>query len=354
VNLAGFAIKSRFGDYQVQFSDSLRACLTQAQCKGGVFFLVDQKVHRLYSKDFATLERPVITWEATEENKTYQALERVFDLLMDAGFKKNSRLVVVGGGILQDVGGFVASTLYRGVGWDLIPTTLLAQADSCIGAKTSVNLTRAKNLIGTFYPPQNVYLTPSVLGTLEPGDVRSGLCEAVKLAMLDAAEHVEWMRPRLRAALDLNGVNEFLHRALLIKKRYIEEDEFDRGVRNLLNYGHTFAHAFEAVTSFAIPHGVAVGLGMEAAVYFSEHLGFVDSKHADNVRGFLDPLVSAAKPGLQSHTAAEFVRVMKSDKKNTSSDITFILSRGYGEMFKHPLPASQAEQILGGYLQDFV
>jgi len=196
-----------------------------------------------------------------------------------------------------------------------------------------------------------VLMTSAVLKTLSPGDVSSGLCEAVKLAMVDNNQDVEWMRPRLDAALKLEGLEEFLYRALQIKKRYIEEDEFDKGVRNLLNYGHTFAHAFESLTNYVIPHGVAVGIGMEAAVYFSMRLGFVTEAHFSDVQAITRKLTSAFLPALRDRTSCEYVNVMKSDKKNTSSDITFILTRGYGQMMKHPLSPAQAIELLADYLK---
>ncbi len=343
-------IKSSFGGYRVHFLDSLKDCLTRAMV-AGAFFFVDEKVYQLYRADFDQCEIKPILWMAREEKKTFAALEEAYNLLSEVGFKKNSRLVVVGGGILQDAGGFVASTLYRGVPWDLIPTTLLAQADSCIGAKTSVNLTRAKNLIGTFSAPQSVFLTPRVLKTLSPGDIRSGLCEAVKLGMVESGETVAWMRERLPQALELHGLEDFLHRALSIKKRYIEEDEFDRGVRNILNYGHTFGHAFESITQYAIPHGVAVGIGIEAAEFFSLRLGMTSDDHYRDVQATMKPLISVERAQLKKFKAPELVKIMKSDKKNTSADITFILSRGYGKLVKHPLPAAQAENLLEEYLQ---
>lgn len=347
-----FEVKSLFGDYSVEFLSGLQECLMQAKASGGTHFLADDRVFELYRADFGQAGVAPILWKATEENKTFSQLEALYGHLMDAGFRKNSRLVVIGGGILQDAGGFVASTIYRGCTWDLIPTTLLAQADSCIGAKTSVNLTRAKNQIGTFSAPKRVLMTSTVLKTLSSGDISSGLCEAVKLAMVDNKEDVEWMRTRLGSAMRLEGLEEFLYRALKIKRRYIEEDEFDRGVRNLLNYGHTFAHAFEILTQYAIPHGVAVGIGMEAAVYFSMRLGFVSESHFVDVRAITRELTADFMTLIRGHTAAEYVNVMKSDKKNTSSDITFILTRGYGQMMKQPLPTARATELLSEYLMN--
>ncbi len=342
-------IKSSFGGYQVLFLESLERCLSQAKIPGA-FFFVDERVYQLYRKDFDKLKIKPLLWTASEEKKTYGALEAAFDLLISAGFKKASRLVVVGGGILQDAGGFVASTLFRGVAWDLIPTTLLAQADSCIGAKTSVNVAAGKNLIGTFSAPKTVFLTSDVLKTLTPSDVRSGLCEAMKLAMVDGPETVAWMSERIASAFELKGLDGFLHRALSIKKRYIEEDEFDRGVRNILNYGHTFGHAFESLTKYAIPHGVAVGIGIEAAAFFSWQLGMVTESHFRDVQTTLKPLISTERQLLKSLRPQDLVKIMKTDKKNITSDITFILSQGYGKLVKQALPVEKAEKLLTDYL----
>jgi 3-dehydroquinate synthase len=345
-------IKSGRGSYEVHFLPTLKACLASAQSESS-FFLVDEKVYGLYRGDFAALEPArCITWVANETNKTFANIEPLFEKLMKAGFKKNSHLVVVGGGILQDVGGFVASVIYRGVTWDLIPTTLLAQADSCIGAKTSINLTFAKNLLGTFCAPRRVWLTTEVLKTLSPGDIHSGLAEAVKLAMVEGGENIDWMRANLPHALEGRGLEEFLYRALLIKKRYIEEDEFDKGIRNLLNYGHTFGHAFEAVTNYEIPHGIAVGLGMRAASFFSVQLGLAPKSYFDDTTALMKPLTDAYVALLKKSPASIYVQVMKSDKKNTSMDITLILGKGHGGLAKHPLPAEKTEQMLGVFLTE--
>jgi 3-dehydroquinate synthase len=231
----------------------------------------------------------------------------------------------------------------------LIPTTLLAQVDSCIGAKTSVNLPRAKNLLGTFCPPKRVLLTPHVLSTLATGDIQSGLSEALKLAMIDGAESVEWMEARLPEALRLRGLEEFIHKTLKIKQRFIEEDELDKGVRNLLNYGHTFGHAIEQITSYSIPHGVAVGMGIEMASFFSERLQFISREENDGVRRVMKPLTQEFWPKLGTLAIGEFMNIMKSDKKNTSAEITFILTKGFGKMVKHSLPVERASQLLGDF-----
>jgi 3-dehydroquinate synthase len=344
-------IKRQNGSYTVHFLPTLSKALAAVQAPNSVY-LIDSKVFELYSDDFASLpEEKCISVVANEENKTFGLLENVFAQLIAVGFKKNSNLVVVGGGILQDIGGFAASVFYRGVSWDLIPTTLLAQADSCIGSKTSVNLPQGKNLLGTFYPPRQVLLTTSVLKTLSPMDICSGLCEAVKLGIVDSPESVVWMRDHLGDALKGNGLDEFLSRALQIKKKYIEEDEFDRGVRNLLNFGHTFAHAFESVADYEIPHGIAVGIGIKAAFYFSSALGLIQESLSDEVSTLFEPLTRGFDQVVQKYSIDEYVKVMRTDKKNSSGDITFILARGYGQLFKMQLDLEKSRTLLSAFIK---
>ena len=344
-------IKRQNGSYTVHFLPSLTKALSAAQSSNSVY-LIDSKVLDLYSDDFAGLPKEkCISVVANEENKTFALLENVFAQMISAGFKKNSKLVVIGGGILQDIGGFAASVFYRGVSWDLIPTTLLAQADSCIGSKTSVNLPQGKNLLGTFHPPSQVLLTTSVLKTLAPMDIRSGLCEAVKLGIVESQDSVTWMQAHLGEALQGRGLDEFLYRALEIKKKYIEEDEFDRGVRNLLNFGHTFAHAFESVANYEIPHGIAVGIGIKAAFYFSSALGLISKELYVEVRDLFSPLTVGFDQIVRKFAVDEYIKVMRTDKKNSSSDITFILARGYGQLFKMPLSPEKSAVLLAEYLK---
>ena len=176
----------------------------------------------------------------------------------------------------------MASVLYRGVGWIYVPTTLLAMADSCIGGKTSLNLGSRKNLLGTIYPPNRVIVHAPFVNTLSGDDFASGVGEIVKLHMLGGAGHAEELRAILPALMsrETSVVHRATRTSLEVKRDFIEEDEFDRGRRNLLNYGHCFGHALEAASDFAIPHGLAVVVGMRLA-----DLSGLPSRAADPRRG---------------------------------------------------------------------
>lgn len=283
-------IKSFSHPYRVVESATVVEALQDVIADGMPFFLIDSKVAGLYQNTIqAVVPRDrIFLIEATEEAKCYEALVPAFCWLLEARCQRSSQLVVIGGGVLQDIGCFIASVLFRGIRWTLIPTTLLAQCDSCIGSKSSLNINCFKNQLGTFYSPHEVQLVFQFLDTLTKDEVLSGLGEAIKLHLIDGPSSVESLRCKL-AGPDPQKMplREVVRDSLLIKKRYIEEDEFDRGVRNLLNYGHTFAHAFESASGYAIPHGIAVTLGVACATVFSENLKFISSEESHAVLQWL-------------------------------------------------------------------
>ena len=245
-------IKSSVHDYVVRFEPSLRASLTSAIEGDKNFLLVDRKVYGLFPNDFQGLfeKENIFNFEANETNKNYEAIGKVFDWLLKGNFRKDCKLVVVGGGITQDVGAFTANLLQRGIKWSLVPTTLLAQGDSCIGSKSSINFGDFKNQIGYFYPPRSVHICNDVLQTLSDDDWLSGMGEIVKLALIhgeDTFERTISVLPETLKRRDL--IRDLVCEALTIKKYFIEIDEFDLGVRRLLNLGHTFGHAYESATT---------------------------------------------------------------------------------------------------------
>jgi 3-dehydroquinate synthase len=328
--------------------DTIAAALSGSGEADTSFYLIDNNVADLYHHQLAELQnKRVYRIEATEEAKSYERLVPVFCWLLDAGCQRRSQLVVIGGGVLQDIGCFVASVLMRGIRWTLLPTTLLAQCDSCIGSKSSLNIDRFKNQLGTFYPPHEVRLVFEFLGTLAPQEILSGLGEAIKLHLIDSRESVDRLRQNLAApsAQDL-PLPELVWNSLRIKKRYIEEDEFDRGIRNLLNYGHTFAHAFESATQYAIPHGIAVTLGVACASFFSERLGMLPTGSFEELLAWLRPYFGGCEETLRSADPSVVLAGMKRDKKNVGERITFILTRGPGAMEKMELEVHEVPALL--------
>jgi 3-dehydroquinate synthase len=336
-------IQSRSHPYDVEAVDSLQSALAQSARDEKSFFLVDARVAELYPPAFLPVgEGRLLRLEATEEQKSYERLTPVFMSLLESGFRRDWTLVVIGGGILQDIGGFVASVLFRSVAWELIPTTLLAQCDSCVGSKSSLNIGPYKNQLGTFHPPRRIRIPGDVLKTLRPDDIRSGIGEMLKLALIAGEAPFEKLKSQLRRCeSDPAVMREMILDSLSFKKGYVEKDEFDKGIRNLLNYGHTFGHAYESASHFGIPHGIAVTLGVLTAAYFSERLGMLPAKDLEAWDAVLQGYYRPYHRQLTGAALEPILTAMRHDKKNTNGKIHCILTRGYGRMERVPLDADR-------------
>ena len=294
-----FTIESHKGPYKVNFKNLSIADIQSM----GTHFIVDRNVI-----PEGVLPNCVVI-DATEENKSYERIGPVIEQLLALKLKRDSVLVAVGGGITQDIACFIATTFVRGIKWKFVPTTLLAQADSCIGSKSSINFGKTKNLLGSFSPPNEVVISDAWLNTLEQKEIDSGIGEIIKLFIIDG-QNVNYDDIK-------NNLNDSIYRALQIKKRFIEQDEFDKGVRQILNYGHCFGHAIESVTDFAIPHGIAVSMGMAVANKFAGSDKYSDLLY-HNYKDFAN---------IEINGDAVFA-ALTNDKKNTSTKINIILPAG--------------------------
>jgi len=330
-------IKSHSKNYKVVFDTqltNLQHYVIDLSC----VFLIDKKVLYLYEKHFFNHipQSQVIAIDALEENKDYYAIGKLYPLLTGLSAKKNLTIIAIGGGIIQDIAGFIASVLYRGIRWIFIPTTLLAQADSCIGAKTSINFGTYKNLLGTFWAPDEVWLSTAFLDTLSTKDFYSGIGEIVKLFLIDGeASLCKIADMATLSEKDLrNNMVELLKQALLIKKRFIEVDEYDKGVRNILNFGHCIGHAIESVSGYTIPHGQAVTLGMIWANIVSTKLNLLTEKKQIAIYNtYLKKAHTISKNEI-SFTAEQIIDAMKKDKKREGEGLAIILMDDHGS-FKH-------------------
>lgn len=346
-------IQSKSHPYAVREASGLREAIESAVAGQRTFALVDAQVHALYPDAFAHSlpSENVRLIEATEGAKSLDALSPSIEWLLQSGFRRDCLLLVVGGGVLQDLSCFIASTLFRGVRWSLVPTTLLAQCDSCIGSKSSINVGHFKNQLGTFYPPHEVLLAFDVLRSLPPDEIRSGLGEVIKLHLIDGDEAVSRLRPKLAGyAAQPSFLSEMVWDSLAIKQRFIEEDEFDKGVRNLLNYGHTFGHAYESATDYAIPHGISVTLGVLTATFFSSRLGWVSDEYFQGLAEWLVPYYAPYQQTMLAADPEQVLAAMRLDKKNTGDTLGCILTRGAGRMEKTKLSFDgQVRPLLAGW-----
>ena len=241
--------------------------------------------------------------------------------------KRNTHLVSIGGGIVQDVTGFVATSLYRGIRWTFLPTTLLAACDSCIGGKSSLNYKGFKNLLGSFYPPDQIYIYQPFFRSLSPRDYCSGLGEVVKFNVIAGKEGLAHIEADVDALLahDYEKLEQYIQSSLEFKKKFIEADEFDRGERILLNFAHTFGHAYETVSRYAVPHGSAVALGMMTANAISVRRGMIPQDYADRIAAVCRKILTHVEIKKEYFDLKAVVSAIRKDKKQTDRNITAVL-----------------------------
>ncbi len=318
-------IQSHTGPYTASFDDDAFAHLNAAVLPA-FHFIVDNRVAGLYARDLdCVLAAPsVLRVEATEENKSLDKFPAYVEHLVAHGARRNHTLVAIGGGIIQDITCFLAATMFRGMSWHFYPTTLLAQADSCIGSKSSINVGKIKNVMGTFTPPQQIAISTRVLTTLTDRDFRSGIGEMLKVHGIDGPASFDRIAADYgRLVTDRAVLRHYMYRSLEIKKRLIEEDEFDRGARQIMNYGHSFGHAIESATDFAVPHGIAVTLGVDMANYVAVRLGRMDVRHYRRMH----PTLAANYAGFERTEVPfeAFLSALGKDKKNRDAQLSLIL-----------------------------
>jgi len=329
-----FEIRSSVHDYSVHFGDAGEALAASLDVQRDILF-VDARVsgaHAPLFEDYLSDPRHVVL-EASEELKSYGGVQAVMDHIFRSGFDRGGKLVAVGGGTVQDAVAFIASILFRGVSWMFLPTTLLAQCDSCIGGKTSINYGRYKNQLGSFYPPHRIIIDDRFLRSLDQREMDSGLGEMAHYFLLEGEEAFEMFRSNApRAFSDVEALRELVHRSLEIKRGYIEKDEFDRGPRQLLNYGHSFGHALEAVTDYGLPHGIAVCYGMDLANFISVERGYLSAADREGMRSVLAPIWDGY--ALRGISIDAYLAALRRDKKNIGGTVGLVLSRGVGDMFR--------------------
>jgi 3-dehydroquinate synthase len=321
-------IQSNSGPYSVVFDEALPSNIGEA-LGGEPHFVVDANIARLYATNLARVlhHRNTILIEATEENKSLRNTVPLFERLVIDSVRRDHVLVAIGGGVIQDITCFIASTLLRGVAWHFLPTTLLAQADSCIGSKSSINLGNAKNILGTFNPPRAVQIHAAFLDSLAPKDIHSGVGEIIKVHAIAGIAAFDKMALDFdRLFVDRGLLLKYVRSALLIKQPYIEEDEYDRGVRNIFNYGHSFGHAIESATNYSVPHGIAVTMGMQMANFIAVSRELLPIAHYQRMRSILRKNYRGY--GDTRIPLDLLLAAITKDKKNTSSGLRLIFPIG--------------------------
>lgn len=323
-SIVGWQILHRTGEL-------VREVLPPSRCA----VITDSHVGPLYadvvtrSLEQAGFEPTVIAVAAGEESKSMGRVETVCDRMIEAGLDRGTFVVALGGGVIGDLAGFVASIYYRGMPHVQIPTTVVAQVDSAIGGKTGVNAREGKNLIGSFHQPVQVITDPALLASLPDREFNEGVAEIVKHAVIrDAA-----MLADLPAAIDSNPVG-LIARNQQIKAQIVSEDEFEKtGLRALLNFGHTIGHAIENAAGYGrYLHGEAVSLGISAALALSVEKAGLPLHQAKKVRAALSAFDLPTQ--LPEEVSGEaLMNALRKDKKFEAGSIRFVLTRSLGSAF---------------------
>ena len=268
-----------------------------------------------------------------ESQKALVMASHLYDGLAEIQADRNTLVVAVGGGVIGDLAGFAAATYNRGLPLLMVPTTLLAMVDSSVGGKVGVNHAKAKNLIGAFHQPAGVWIDTAALDTLPDREYRSGLAEVVKYGVILDADFFAWLEANADTVLrrDAEAVRYIVGRSCRLKADVVERDERETtGLRAVLNYGHTFAHAFETVGGYgAWLHGEAVSAGMVCASRLAERRGLINAAATDRQRRLLEKFGLPTAP--RDWPADALIAVMRNDKKATAGRLRFVLPRRIGE-----------------------
>jgi 3-dehydroquinate synthase len=284
---------------------------------------------------------------AGEEHKTIEGASRLYDSLLKSNIERSTPILALGGGVIGDTAGFVAATILRGVPLVQIPTTLLAMVDASVGGKTGVNHPVGKNLIGAFHQPIAVLIDPTVLKSLPPRELRSGLAECIKHDIIrdaDGFSNLEKNIPRA-LSLDMDYLTDLIAHNVAIKARVVEADQFEKGERAHLNFGHTFGHAIENVSHYSYAHGECVALGMIAAARLAASRNMLDQNSIDRIVALIKKAGLPAS-GLKL-SIDEVLKAMLFDKKVKSGKIRFILPDRIGHVvIQDDIPEPLVRQAL--------
>lgn len=315
-----------------------------------IMIVTDETVYSIYGP---TLEEQIKETESKrallilpfgEASKTQETLFSIYSKLLEERFTRDDVIISFGGGAVGDVTGLAASTYLRGIHLIHLPTTLTAQADSSIGGKNAINLPQGKNLVGTFYQPEHIWIDPKFLRTLDKQDMASGMAEVIKYALISDMDFFE----ELLLSLDLSNLSvleDIIYKCCMIKKSFVEEDEHETDKRIILNFGHTIGHGIERYYDYNITHGEAVAMGMYTLTAYSEKQGLTKKGTAELIRDLLNnyDLPFALPENIDKKRLYEMTL---HDKKNRGSEINLITLTKIGEPIIHTIEHDKLMEFL--------
>jgi 3-dehydroquinate synthase len=315
-----------------------------------VFVVTTADVWGLCGSRIARFPHQVLFYPGGEERKRLAAVEALAEEMVERGGDRASLVVAFGGGIVSDVGGFLAAIFMRGIPVLQVPTTLLAQVDAGIGGKTGVNLASGKNLVGSFHQPLAVLIDPDLLATLPERQYRAGLFEVIKCGVIRSPDLFALMRERREQVLARSPeiVEAMIAESVRIKAEVVTADEREGDLRRILNFGHTVGHALEAQTDYArFLHGEAVAFGMRVAVYLAEVTGRLSAEDSVDILNTIDSY--GPIPSLKGITAEALLARLRSDKKTVKGQVHFVLPERIGEVV---IVGDLEEKVMRSAVQD--
>ena len=338
-------IKTKSETYPIIIGNNLVKNISQIFKKNSIKFnkcllVIDKKVPKrivsIITKSLKRKKNFKYYFDANEKNKNQNQVHKILEILLKKNFSRQDCLITIGGGITGDVGGFAASLFKRGLQFINIPTTLLSQVDSSVGGKTGVNTKQGKNIIGSFYQPKIVLSDSRFLKSLSHREIICGYAEILKHSLIKDKNFYNFLKKNFSKILELKSpfIEKAIYKSCKIKKNVVEKDEKEKGLRKILNFGHTFAHAYEATLGYSkkLNHGEAVILGIKSATKFSFDQKLIkkieyDSivKHINNIKQTLN-----IQKYFSLNDLNKILSFMIKDKKNNSERINLILLKKIG------------------------
>jgi len=334
-------IKSREKNYYIEINYNFfrNKLINLIKNKNKIIIIIDKNVRYLLNNIKFNKNIFIIKIKGSEKIKNFNNYEILTKKILSFGIDRNSMIIAIGGGTIGDLSGFIASTILRGIKFILMPTTLLSQVDSSIGGKNGINTKIGKNLIGTFYQPNEVFIDPKVLETLPKKELQSGYAEIVKHSLINDIFFFNWLDNNYKRIFDFEkkALIYAIHKSIKIKAKFIETDSkeilINSKSRALLNFGHTFGHALETVYGYnnRITHGEAISIGMIIASKLSKKLSTLKKNELTKITDHF------CKVGLPINdnkiNSKKILSIIQTDKKNNDGKINLILLKKIGKAY---------------------
>lgn len=299
------------------------------------FVITDKNVDRLYLNTLinALEEKEIYQYviEPGESSKSFSTLEDILNTMIEKELTRKSKIIAFGGGVVGDIAGFCASIYMRGISFIQVPTTLLAQVDSSVGGKTAINMSKGKNMVGSFYQPEAVIIDTCTLNTLPKKEIISGLGEIIKYGIIWDYDFLDFIEKNLENILNLEEkkMKTIIKKCCSIKSKVVAKDEKELGTRKILNYGHTVAHSLETITDYKrFTHGEAVLIGMYYEALMANQFGYIDNEYFTKIKKIIRKLEVSLD--ILAFPINSLVEIMMKDKKNKDGKISFMLPKGKG------------------------